>query len=117
MSEKLINVVLTGGTGTLGSQIIYELLKLKNIKTIFLPARQKNGKSALARINTILESDAAPEFISKNVSETVKKIHVLDMDTFFNPRIDNFKSSRYNTYGIYYSLCYPFSYLRDTIFS
>ncbi len=80
-----MNVILTGGTGTLGSQIIYELLKLENLNTIFLPVRQKNGKSALSRIKTILESDAAPAFISENKKGILKKIKVLDMDTFFKP--------------------------------
>jgi len=85
MSKNQINVILTGGTGTLGSQIIYELLKLENIKTIFLPVRQKNGKSPISRIKAILESDAAPEFIFENKGDVLKKIKVLDMDTFFKP--------------------------------
>ena len=81
-----MNVILTGGTGTLGSQIIFELLKQENIKTIFLPVRQKNGKSALSRIKTILESAAAPEFISKNEGAILKKIEVLDIP-FLNLKI------------------------------
>lgn len=80
-----MNVILTGGTGTLGSQIIFELLKQDKIKTIFLPVRQKNGKSALSRITAILESVAAPEFISKNKEAILKKIKALDMDAFFKP--------------------------------
>ena len=76
MSKNKMNVILTGGTGTLGSQIIFELLKQENIKTIFLPVRQKNGKSALSRIKTILESAAAPEFISKNEGAISKRIKV-----------------------------------------
>ena len=85
MSKNQINVILTGGTGTLGSQVIFELLKQENIKTIFLPVRQKKGKSAKVRIKTILESAAAPEFISKNKEAVLKKIKVLDMDAFFKP--------------------------------
>lgn len=85
MSKDKINVILTGGTGTLGSQVIYELLKQENIKTIFLPVREKNGKSASSRIQKILESDAAPEFISENVETILKKVKVLEMDDFFNP--------------------------------
>ena len=68
--------------GLLGSQIIFELLKQDTIKTIFLPVRQKNGKSARSRIKTILESAAAPEFISENEGAILKKIKVLDMEAF-----------------------------------
>jgi nucleoside-diphosphate-sugar epimerase len=99
MSKNKMNVILTGGTGTLGSQIIFELLKQENIKTIFLPVRQKNGKSALSRIKTILESAAAPEFISKNEGAILKKIEVLDMDAFFKP--ENFLSKTENNFFIH----------------
>jgi len=99
MSKNQINVILTGGTGTLGSQIIFELLKQENIKTIFLPVRQKNGKSARARIKTILESAAAPEFISKNEGAILNKIKVLDMESFFKP--EDFLSKSENNFFIH----------------
>ncbi len=85
MSKNKINVILTGGTGTLGSQIIFELLKQESIKTIFLPVRQKKGKTAITRIKTILESAAAPKFISENQGAILNKIKVLDMESFFKP--------------------------------
>jgi len=99
MSKNHINVILTGGTGTLGSQIIFELLKQENIATIFLPVRQKNGKSAASRITAILESDAAPEFISNNKEAILKKIKVLDMDEFFKP--ENFLSKTATNFFIH----------------
>jgi nucleoside-diphosphate-sugar epimerase len=85
MSENQGNVILTGATGTLGSQVIFELLKKENIKTIFLLVREKNGKPALARIMKILESEAAPEFISQNIGVILKRIKVLSIDAFFKP--------------------------------
>jgi len=85
MIQNKVNVILTGATGTLGSQVIYELLKQENIKTIFLPVREKKGKSAIQRIHNILESAAAPEFISKNKEAILKKIKVLNMSAFFKP--------------------------------
>lgn len=94
-----MNIILTGGTGTLGSQLIFELLKQENIKTIFLPVRQKNGKTAKVRIKTILESAAAPEFISKNEGSILDKIQVLDMDTFFKP--EGFLSKEENNFFIH----------------
>ncbi|MEI6866103.1 SDR family oxidoreductase [Flavicella sp.] len=99
MSKNQLNVILTGGTGTLGSQIIFELLKQENIKTIFLSVRQKKGKSATSRIKTILESAAAPEFISKNKGTILNKIKVLDMDAFFKP--ENFLSKTESNFFIH----------------
>ena len=99
MSKNQMNVILTGATGTLGSQIIFELLKQENIKTIFLLVRQKKGKSAITRIKIILESAAAPEFISKNKEAILKKIKVLDMDAFFKP--EDFLSKTENNFFIH----------------
>jgi thioester reductase-like protein len=85
MEQNQINVILTGTTGTLGSQVFYELLQQDNIKHIFLPVREKNGKSALQRIQNILNNDATPTFISENKNLISQKIKVLDMVAFFKP--------------------------------
>lgn len=85
MEQNQINVILTGTTGTLGSQVFYELLQQDNIKHIFLPVREKNGKSALQRIQNILNNDATPTFISENKDLISQKIKVLDMVAFFKP--------------------------------
>lgn len=85
MEQNQINVILTGCTGTLGSQVFFELLQQENIKQIFLPVREKNGISALERVQKILNSDASPTFITENKKIISQKIKVLDMVTFFKP--------------------------------
>lgn len=91
MEQNQINVILTGTTGTLGSQILYELLLQDNIKYIFLPVREKNGKSASERIQKILNNHATPIFITENKNLISKKIKVLDMIDFFKPETFLFK--------------------------
>ena len=54
-----MNIILTGSTGTLGSQVLFELLKQEDIETIYLLVRERNGKSAKSRIEKILMSDEA----------------------------------------------------------
>ncbi|WBX73558.1 SDR family oxidoreductase [Tenacibaculum pacificus] len=85
MKQNKINVILTGCTGTLGSQVFYELLQQDNIKHIYLPVREKNGKSALDRVQKILNSDASPSFITENKKLIAQKIRALDMVSFFKP--------------------------------
>jgi len=117
MSKNKINVILTGGTGTLGSQVIYELLNQKNIKTIFLPIREKNGKSAYSRIQKVLESDFAPEHVSSNMKNTLNKVKVLEMNEFFKP--ETFLSKDSTNYFIHSAGCVNLSTdvsQRDIIF-
>lgn len=99
MTQNKVNVILTGVTGTLGSQVIYELLRQENIKAIFLPIREKNGKSAIQRIQKILESPAAPEFVLKNRNAILEKVKVLNMATFFKP--ETFLSKSETTFFIH----------------
>ena len=118
MSKNKINIILTGGTGTLGSQVIYELLNQENIQTIFLPVREKNGKSATSRIQKILESDAAPDFVVQNMEDILKKVKVLDMEAFFKP--ETFLSKEDTNYFIHSAGCVNLSTdesQREIIFS
>jgi len=103
MSESQGNVILTGATGTLGSQVIFELLKKENIKTIFLPVREKNGNSPLARVMKILRSEAAPEFVSQNMDAILKKIQVMSMEDFFKP--GDYLSKGENNFFIHSASC------------
>lgn len=103
MSENQGNVILTGATGTLGSQVIFELLKKENVKTIFLPVREKNGKSAQDRVMKILKSEAAPEFVSKNMDTILKRVRVMSMEAFFKP--ENFLSKDENNFFIHSAGC------------
>jgi nucleoside-diphosphate-sugar epimerase len=103
MSENQGNVILTGASGTLGSQVIFELLKKENIKTIFLPVREKNGKSAQDRVIKILTSEAAPEFVSKNMTTILKKVRIISMEAFFKP--ENFLSKDEDNFFIHSAGC------------
>lgn len=98
-----MNVILTGGTGTLGSQVIFELLTQKQITTIILPVRQKNGQSASARIEKVLKSEAAPSFISDDFSAIMSRVKVLEMDAFFQP--ENYLSNDETNYFIHSAGC------------
>ncbi len=85
MSQKEINIILTGATGTLGSQVLFEILTQKEVGTIFLLVRDKQGKSAKSRIQNILESDVAPDCISENKNNVWEKVKILTPDEFLNP--------------------------------
>jgi len=79
-----MNVILTGVTGTLGSQILLELIGKSEINTIFIYIRDKKNLSALQRFKRIIDS-----FILNNdklkVSTFDKKIRILNTEEFFNP--------------------------------
>lgn len=82
-----MNIILTGATGTLGSRILFSLLesKLHDLKTIYLPVRNKKSLSPQMRIKNMLLSEFAPEFIKKNKDEINNKIVVLDADELLHP--------------------------------
>jgi len=54
-----MNIILTGATGTLGSQVLFSLIatRFDEIENLFLIVRKKNNTSAQERIHTILSSD------------------------------------------------------------
>lgn len=70
-----MNVILTGAAGTLGSQILIELLKQEKVKSIFLLVREKYGKAPIERIKNILKAN--------NCDAGLKKITVFDPIEFF----------------------------------
>lgn len=82
-----MNIILTGATGTLGSRILFSLLesKLQDLNTIYLPVRNKKSISPKMRIENMLLSEYAPEFIKNNEKEIHDKIVVLDSDDFLDP--------------------------------
>ncbi len=75
-----MNIILTGASGTLGSQILIELLNKEHIKNIFLLVRAKNGKTALDRIKNILKISSQT---NSNCENGLVKINVFDTDEFF----------------------------------
>ena len=98
-----MNVILTGGTGTLGSQVIFELLAQEDIKCIYLLVREKNGKSAESRIKKILKSEAATKDISENSDAILQRIKVLDQEAFFKP--ESFLSKDQKNFFIHSAGC------------
>lgn len=82
-----MKVLLTGATGTLGSQVLFSLLedKFSSIEMIYLPVREKKSVSSKERIFKMLESDFAPEFITKNLPEIRAKITVVSAKDILNP--------------------------------
>ncbi len=83
----MMNIILTGATGTLGSKVLYELLtsKFDEIQTLFLLVRNKNKSSATERIQNVLQSEFAPIFIKENSATIAAKIKVIAPDDFFTP--------------------------------
>lgn len=103
MSKNHGNVILTGATGTLGSQVIFELLKKENIQTIILPVRPKAGKSPKDRIVKILKSEAAPDFVHQNMDEILKRLRIMSMEEFFAP--ENYLLKDENNFFIHSAGC------------
>ncbi|MGB0789619.1 MAG: SDR family oxidoreductase, partial [Marinirhabdus sp.] len=80
-----MNIILTGTTGTLGSQILYELLQHEGVEDICLLIRDKTDKTALSRLLEVLKCDNAPSAVSGHVDEHLKKIQVINQHNFFSP--------------------------------
>jgi len=91
-----MNIILSGATGTLGSQVLFSLIatRFDEIENLFLIVRKKNNTSAQERIHTILSSDKVPHLI--NIEEVKNKIRVIDAAQALNP------SSFLNTTKKYY---------------
>ncbi|PRX56593.1 SDR family oxidoreductase [Flagellimonas meridianipacifica] len=82
-----MNIVLTGATGTLGSQILFSLLESRfdTLERIYVIVRRKKHISAEDRITAILDSSSAPVFIQKNKDAVQNKIEVIDAQHLLNP--------------------------------
>ena len=79
-----MNCLLTGGTGILGSHIIFEwihkALVEKSVNHLFLVIRS-NQKTAKERLLAILQDDSRPEFLNNfTVEACLEKITVIDTD-------------------------------------
>lgn len=80
-----MNVILTGVTGTLGSQIIYRLLQQNDFANIFLLIRKKGAVTAKSRLKSILTNEAAPDAVIRNSEAILEKVTVLETSEFLNP--------------------------------
>lgn len=80
-----MNIILTGATGTLGSQVLFSLLatRFNEIENLLLIVRKKNRTSAQQRIDTILKSDKTPYTIA--FEDVKNKIKVIDADQVTKP--------------------------------
>ncbi len=79
-----MNCLLTGGTGILGSHIIFEWIQKalieKTVNHLFLVIRS-NKKKADERLVAILQNETRPEFLNNfSLEECLQKITVIDVD-------------------------------------
>ena len=83
-----MNIVLTGATGTLGSQVLFSLLetRFQEIGKLYLLVRKKKNSDAESRVAAMLESEAAPVFIKNNRKEITQKVVVVDAAHMLNPQ-------------------------------
>jgi len=82
-----MHILLTGATGTLGSRVLYSLFeeRFNTITTIYLPVRKKTTVDPEKRIQNVLLSEFAPQFIKDNTAAILNKIIVINADDFLNP--------------------------------
>ncbi|NER18204.1 SDR family oxidoreductase [Spongiivirga citrea] len=80
-----MNILLTGATGTLGSNLLYKLLLREDIEKLYLLVRDKKGTTAKARLTKILSSKTAPKEIRNSIQKQLHKIAVFNSDEFFKP--------------------------------
>jgi nucleoside-diphosphate-sugar epimerase len=80
-----MKIILTGATGVLGSQIMYEILELFINEGIdgklLLISRSKGKKTALDRINELLSSSYTPQILKdKGLEKLDQYIEIIDTD-------------------------------------
>lgn len=82
-----MKILLTGATGTLGSQVVFCLLEenLSSLDRLYLLVREKKSTSPKMRIVNMLESEFAPAFIKKNIDEILTKITVVSTQDILHP--------------------------------
>jgi nucleoside-diphosphate-sugar epimerase len=78
-----MNIVLTGVTGTLGSQLLLELLKKKDVKKIHLLIRETKTNSSNERFLKMINSDVFCIF--KNQDLIYKKVVIYNSQDFLIP--------------------------------
>lgn len=93
-----MNIILTGVSGTLGSQVLLELFKKKDIEKIFLLIRDKKNLLAHQRFERIITSISF-KFSVLDIEEIKRKTKVLNSKDFFNPK--NYLSSSDSNYFIH----------------
>ena len=86
---RLMIILLTGATGTLGSRILFSLLedRCDTIQHIYLPVRERKSSSPKSRIIKMLESDFAPDHIKNDLSAVLSKITVVPATDLLEPDV------------------------------
>jgi len=98
-----MTIILTGVTGTLGSQVLYELLQQSQTEKLFLLIRKKGALAAQVRLNSILDNPAAPEHIQNNKQALKEKIVALEPNDFMQP--SNYLNADTKNYFIHSAGC------------
>ncbi|MFS4415921.1 SDR family oxidoreductase [Maribacter sp. 2307ULW6-5] len=82
-----MRILLTGATGTLGSQVLFSLLQERHteIDHIYLPVRPKKGTAPLQRIKNMLQSPFAPAHIKEQWDQMMAKITVVNAQQLLDP--------------------------------
>ncbi|MEL6484811.1 MAG: SDR family oxidoreductase, partial [Bacteroidota bacterium] len=84
-----MHIILTGATGTLGSQVLFCLLESRyaSLEKIYLIVRKKNRITPEERVNNMLDSGSIPDFIQKNKAKVLEKIEVVDAENLLEPHL------------------------------
>ncbi|WP_350293152.1 SDR family oxidoreductase [uncultured Croceitalea sp.] len=92
-----MNIILTGATGTLGSQVLFSMLesRFNELESLYLIVRKKNKTSPTERVSKMLKSSIAPDFISANENAISEKIQVVNAEEILTPEQFLLKGKRY----------------------
>lgn len=93
-----MNIILTGATGTLGSQVLFSILesRFESLEKIYLIVRKKNLVSPEARILKMLESNIVSEFIREHKTEIAEKVQVIAAQQILEPNTFLQKNKKYH---------------------
>lgn len=96
-----MHIILTGATGTLGSQLLFSLLeeRLNKLKSIHLLVRNKKSVNASDRIQNMLTSPMAPKFVAQNLTAIQDKLKVIEASEALQP--ENFLDVNQHYYMIH----------------
>ncbi|AOW09627.1 SDR family oxidoreductase [Flavobacterium gilvum] len=99
-----MKIILTGATGVLGSQIMYEILELFVKESIegklILIVRGKKKKTALERINQLLSSSYTPQFL-RDIGLEKLDAYIEIVDTDLDAVEENFSTTIEGAYFIH----------------
>jgi len=93
-----MNIILTGATGTLGSQILFSILesRFETLEKIYLIVRKKKLTSPETRVLNMLESKVVSDFIRKNKALIKAKIKVIPAEQLLEPDSFLLENTKYH---------------------